>query len=133
MRVFGWGKLRFRGVDRKIIDDQEHVDDYHSAEEIGRVRLGKLCLYYRDLGRKYCVPYDYIDRRFTRVNVVEPDDSPAYFYYRLILVHGEKEFANLIFNNEKEADDALARLSECAPDMAVGYVPPPGGKKPSFR
>ena len=63
----------------------------------------------------------------------QPDDSPAYYYYRLILVHQEKEFANLIFNKEKEADDALARLSECAPDMAVGYVPPPGGKKPSFR
>ena len=40
---------------------------------------------------------------------------------------------NLIFNKEKEADDALARLREVAPDMAVGYVPPPGGKKPSFR
>ena len=48
-------------------------------------------------------------------------------------MHGEKEFANLIFNKEKDADDALSRLSELAPGMAVGYVEPVGGKKPSFR
>ena len=95
--------------------------------------LTKLCLYYKDLGRKYIVPYDFIDRAFCRISECQPDDSPAYYYYRMILVHGEKEFANLIFNKEKEADDALARLSECAPDMAIGYVPPPGGKKPIFR
>ena len=117
MRVFGWGKLRFRGVDRKIIDDQEHVDDYHSAEEIGRVRLGKLCLYYRDLGRKYCVPYDY---------------SPAYFYYRLILVHGEKEFANLIFEKEEDVDRIHSRLQEIRPEIANGYVPPADGKRRYF-
>ena len=96
--MFGFGKLRFKGVDKKTIDDQAHIDDYNAAEEIGRVRLGKLCLYYKDLGRRYYVPYEYIDRRFTRVNTVEPDDSPAYFYYRLILVHGEKE-AQVFFKN----------------------------------
>ena len=93
--MFGFGKLRFRGVDKKIISDQEHIDDYNAAEAIGRVRLGKLCLYYRDLGRKYYVPYDYIQRSFTRISEVQPDDSPAYFYYRLILVHDNAEFANL--------------------------------------
>ena len=131
--MFGFGKLRFRGVDKKIISDQEHIDDYNAAEAIGRVRLGKLCLYYRDLGRKYYVPYDYIQRSFTRISEVQPDDSPAYFYYRLILVHDNAEFANLIFNEEKEADDALAKLAARCPDMAVGYVPPPGGRKPSFK
>ena len=54
--MFGFGKLRFRGVDKKYIDDQAHIDDYNSAETVGRVRLGKLCLYYRDLGKKYYVP-----------------------------------------------------------------------------
>ena len=130
--MFGFGKLRFRAVDKRTVDDAAHVDDYNSAEEIGRVRLGKLCLYYRDLGRKYCVPYEYIDRRFTRISIVEPDDSPAYFYYRLILVHGEKEFANLIFNKEEDVDAILARLKEIRPEIAIGFVPPPGGTKPRF-
>ena len=130
--MFGFGKLRFRNVDRKIVDDQAHIDDYNAAEAIGRVRLGRLCLYYKDLGRKYCVPYEYIDRRFTRVSVVEPDDSPAFFYYRLILVHGEKEFANLIFEKEEDVDRIHARLQEIRPEIAFGYVPPADGKRRYF-
>jgi len=128
--MFGFGKLRFRGVDKKIINDQEHIDDYNSAEEIGRVRIGKLCLYYKDLGKKYCVPYDYIERSFTRINVVEPDDSPAYFYYRLILVHGEKEFANLIFEKEEDVDLIHAKLKELNPEIEYGFIAPP--KKKGF-
>ncbi len=131
--MFGLGKIRLRGVDKKYICDDEHAEDYKSAPAIGRVRFGSLCFYYRDLGVKYYVPYNYIERAFIRISETKPDDSPAIYYYRLILVHAGKEFANLIFNKEKEADDALAKLSECAPDMAVGYVPPPGGRKPSFR
>ncbi len=132
MSVFNFGKLRFRGVDKKVIDDQAHVDDYNSAEEIGRVRIGKLCLYYRDLGRKYYVPYEYIDRRFTRVSVVEPDDSPAYFYYRLILVHGDKEFANLIFEKEEDVNKIHDRLQEIRPEIEKGYIPPADGKRRTF-
>ena len=131
--MFGLGKLRFRGPDKQKIDDEAHVADYQAAEAIGRTKLGKLAFYYRDLGKKYYVPYDYIERAFCRISECQPDDSPAYYYYRLILVHDGREFANLIFNKEKDADDALARLSELAPEIAVGYVPPPGGKKPSFR
>ena len=130
--MFGFGKLRFRTVDKTVVDDRAHVEDWQAAEEIGRVRLGSLCLYYRDLGRKYCVPYEYIDRRFTRVSVVEPDDSPAYFYYRLILVHGEKEFANLIFKTEEEVDRIHARLQEIRPEIAFGYIPPADGKRRFF-
>ena len=132
MSVFTFGKLKFRSVDKKTIDDQAHVDDYNSAEEIGRVRLGKLGLYYRDLGRKYYVPYEYIDRRFTRVNVVEPDDSPAYFYYRLILVHDGKEFANLIFENEEDVNKIHDRLQEIRPEIEKGYIPPADGKRKYF-
>lgn len=130
--MFGFGRLKFKGVDKKRIGDQEHIDDYNVAQEIGRVRLGKLCLYYRDLGVKYYVPYEYIDRAFTRISECQPDDSPAYFYYRLILVHGEKEFANLIFNEEADVDRIHARLKEIRPEIKFGYVPPPDGKRRRF-
>ncbi len=132
MSLFSFGRLRFKGVDKKRIDDQAHADDYSSAEEIGRVRLGALGLYYRDLGRKYFVPYEYIDRRFTRVSVVEPDDSPAYFYYRLILVHGDKEFANLIFEKEEDVNRIHDRLQEIRPEIEKGYIPPADGKRRYF-
>ena len=114
-----FGRIRFRGVNK-------------AAENIGRVSLGRLCLYYRDLGKKYCVPYDYIDRSFTRVSEVQPDDSPAYYYYRLILVHDEKEFANLIFNKEEEVDKIHSRLKEISPSIQYGYIPTAKSSKPKF-
>ena len=123
--MFGFGKLRFKGVDKKHISDAEHIADYEAAQAIGRVRLGKLCLYYKDLGKKYYVPYDYIDRAFCRISECQPDDSPAYYYYRLILVHGEKEFANLIFNEEADVDKLLELIKEIHPATAIGFVPPP--------
>lgn len=130
--MFGFGKLKLRNIDRSIITDGPFIEDYQSAEEIGRVRLGKLAFYYRDLGKRYLVPYDYIDRSFTRISECQPDDSPAYYYYRLILVHDEKEFANLIFNKEEDVDLIHSRLKEIRPEIKFGYVPPPGGEKPKF-
>ena len=127
--MFGLGKLRFTGPDRSRIDDEAHVQDYRDAEKIGRVSLGDLCLYYRDLGKKYYVPYGYIDRAFCRISECQPDDSPAYYYYRLILMHKEKEFANLIFNKEEEVDTILEKLKNLRPEIRIGYVPPEDGKK----
>ena len=125
--------LRFKGVDKKYIKDEAHIADFKAARKIGRVSIGELCLYYRDLGVKYYVPYEYIDRSFTRISECQPDDSPAYYYYRLILVHGEKEFANLIFNKEEEVDKIHARLKEIRPEIQYGYVPPADGKeRPKF-
>jgi len=127
--MLNFGKPKFKGVDKKYIRDEAHIQDYNSSEPIGRVRLGKLCMYYQDLGVKYYVPYDYIHRAFTRVSECAPDDSPAYYYYRLILVHGEKEFANLIFNEESDVDRIQKELKEINPDIALGYVPPADGKR----
>ncbi len=130
--MFGFGSVKFKGVDKKKISDAEHVDDFNSAEKIGRVSLGKLAFYYRDLGVKYYVPYEYIDRAFTRISECQPDDSPAYYYYRLILVHDGKEFANLIFNKEEDVDKIHARLKEIRPEIQFGYVPPEDGKRRHF-
>ena len=127
--MFGLSKLKFRGVDKKYISDQEHVDDFSSAEVVGRIRFGKLCLYYQDLGKKFYVPYEYIDRAFTRISECAPDDSPAYYYYRLILVHEDKEFVNLIFNKEEEVDYIHNKLQKINPEVKIGYVPPADGKK----
>ncbi len=123
---------RFKGVDRKVSNAPELLADYEAAEETGRVRLGALFLYYRDLGRFYNVPYEYIDRAFCRVSEAHPDDSPAYYYYRLILVHGEKEFANLIFDKEEQVDSLLEKLQARNSAMKLGYVPPADGVRRHF-
>ena len=138
--MFGFGKLKLRGTDKRIVTDGPMLQDHESAEPYGhqglrkqpRARVGKLAFYYRDLGKDYYVPYDYIDRSFTRISECQPDDSPAYYYFRLILVHGEKEFANLIFNKEEDIDRIHHRLLEIRPEIALGYIPPSGGDKPKF-
>lgn len=127
-----FGRLKFKGVDKKTISDEAHIEDYKAAPEIGRVRLGKLCMYYRDLGVKYYVPYEYIERCFCRISECHPDDSPAYYYYRLILVHGEKEFANLIFNEKEEVEKILELLKENCPHILFGYVEPEKKKRKFF-
>lgn len=127
--MFGFGSIKFKGVDKKYIKDAEHIDDYKAAEEIGRVRLGKLCMYYRDLGVKYYVPYDYIDRSFTRISESEQEFGGPTYYYRLILVHDGREFANLIFNEEKDVDLIHARLKELHPEIEYGYIPPEKKKR----
>ena len=131
--IFGLGKLKLRGVDRQIVTEGPLIVEYERAEEIGRVRLGSEHLFYRDLGKRYFVPYGYIERSFTRISECQPDDSPAYYYYRLILVHGEKEFANLIFNKEEQVDEIHAKLKVKHPGIQYGYVPPEGGERPRFR
>ena len=138
--MFGFNKTKLRGINREIVTNGPMIDDHKTAEQYGhqglrklpRVRLGKLALYYRDLGKDYFVPYDYIDRTFTRISECQPDDSPAYYYYRMILVHREKEFANLIFQKEEEIDMIYKRLLEIRPEIAVGYIPPKGKSKPKF-
>lgn len=122
--MFGFGTPKFKGPDKRFIKDQAHADDYKSAPAIGRVRLGQLCLYYKDLGVKYYCPYEYIERTFTKIEECQPDDSPAYYYYRLILVHGEKEFANLIFNDENEPRQVMQELKAKNPNMQLGYKEP---------
>ena len=122
--MFGFGRLKFKGVDKKYVSDDAHIDDYNSAEVIGRARIGKLCMYYRDLGVKYYVPYDYIEQAYGKISETQPDDSPAYYYYRLILVHGEKEFANLIFNEQEQVVTLLDRLEKLNPNMRRGYSSP---------
>lgn len=114
--------IRFKGPEKNVISDREHSDDFNAAEQFGRVRLGKLCLYYRDLGRKYYVPYDYIHKAFTRISQCPEDEfSNNHEYYRLILVHNEKEFANLIFNEEKPIELIYERLAEINPLISIGF------------
>lgn len=127
--MLGFGRPRFRCPDGGKVSDDAHVSDYASGARYGRVTLGSLGFYYRDLGKKYCVPYGYIDRAFKRISECAPDDSPAIWYFRLILVHEGREFANLIFEDEKPVDAILASLPEKNPSIAIGYVPPADGRR----
>lgn len=126
---------KFKGPDRSFpkLSDEVHNADYRSADTKGRVRLGKECMYYNDLGVKYYCPYEYIERAFGSYSMVQPDDSPAYFYYRLILVHGGKQFANLIFDQEEDVKYLLNRIREIHPSTEIGALPQEETNKTNLR
>ena len=133
-------RLKLHGPDKSTVTDGPMIQDHAEAEQHGhqglrklpRLRLGKHALYYRDLGKDYYVPYDYIDRAFIRISECQPDDSPAYYYYRVSLVHDGKEFANLIINEEEAADRVLERLKEIRPEIQIGVDPNADLGKPRF-
>jgi len=118
--------ISFRDVNRKKFSDDEHSADYLAAAEYKKVRLGSLALYYKDFWKKYCVPYDYITRAYKGVSVVTPDDHPAIEYFRLILQHEGKEFANIIFGEKDElmVDTIVHRIGEIHPETQLGYAAP---------
>lgn len=122
--------LRFRLPEGGFVSDPEHIEDYNAAPATGRVRLGGSCLYYRDLGRKYCVPYDYIERAFTRISECpENEFANSEEYYRLILVHGGREFANLIFERLEDVKGLERKLKEKNADIEIGVRPEDQAKK----
>ena len=123
--------LKFRTPDKRKIADAEHTADYQASQDFRKVRLGALALYYKDLWRKICVPYGDITRAYKGVSVVMPDDHPAIEYFRLILKHGDKEIANVIFgeNDEELVDRLVLRIRELHPETEIGYVEPPKPEK----
>lgn len=101
----------FITTDKHKISDIQTMEDYESSEKIGRCTFGKLALYYQDLGKKYIVPYEYIDHAFIRVSECGEDEfAQSYSYYRVILEHLKVEFANLIYNKEEDARAVLNKI-----------------------
>ena len=125
-------QIKFIGLDKKKFSDPEHTADFLAAEQFNKkVYLGTLALYYKDLWRKKCVPYDAITRAYKGVSVVMPDDHPAIEYYRLILKSGDKEIANIIFG-EKDSelvDRIVHKIHLIHPETEMGYVEPPRPEK----
>lgn len=116
MKLFG----NFRGTDGKKLFTEEISADYKAGRKIGRITFGKLNLYYRDLGKKYYVPYGYIKKVYTKVEIVQPDDSPAIEYYRIMLNNGEADFANLIYEKKPQVEQVYEEFRQNYHDIKIG-------------
>lgn len=97
--------------------------DYESAERFDNVRVGKLGVYYR-LGLKmHFMAFDTLERAFIRIQEVNGKmccGSLTFAYYRLVLVRDGKEYADVLSESEKAMDNALAKIHENAPNLAIG-------------
>ena len=119
----GFIKPRFRGIDRKKISDEAHIADYSSSPTIGRVTVGSLCLYYRDLGKKYYVPYEAIEKVYSKIVLCAEDEfANNHQYYKVILQKDEKDIACIILATEEEAKKLYEALREKNPAITFGQA-----------
>ena len=90
-----------------------------------KLRVGELGVYFRDALKTKFIPYDYIDRAFIRVQETRGRmccGQANWYYYRIVFVHGGREFADYMSEKEKEMDDALAAIA--AHGVTTGFVKP---------
>ena len=120
--------VKLFGIDKTPVTDLNYINDYLSAKKIGKVKVGDRALYYKEGLKKLCAPFEYIDRAFTRINECSARTcccSNSYDYYRLILVHGDTEFADVIFDQDEASVEETERLlKEKRPEIEIGYIKP---------
>lgn len=97
--------------------------DYENAGIYDKLRVGTLGVYFRDGFRMKYIPYDYIDRAFIRVqqaHAAKCCGEAIYDYFRMVFVHGGKEFADCLSENERAMDAALAKIA--AHGVVTGFI-----------
>ena len=113
---------KFAGVNGTV-ESSEHDTDYTNAKVFDKLRVGELGVYFRDGFKTKFIPYDYIDRAFIRVQETQGRmccGRANWYYYRMVFVHGGKEFADYMSEKEKEMDDAVAAIG--AHGVTTGFV-----------
>ena len=115
---------KFTGVNEPV-EGQEYDRDYENAKIFDKLRVGALGVYFRDGLKTRFIAFDDMDRAFIRVQETRSRmccGQANFNYFRIVFVHGGKEFANYMSEKEQETDDALAEIA--AHGVATGFVLP---------
>ena len=115
---------KFSGVNGTV-DSAEVAEDFAAAQQFDKVKVGKLGVYFKDGFKTRYLSYQDFDRVFIRIHEVDGKmccGKAVFHYFRLVFVRDGKEFTDVISEDEKAMDDALARIKELCPEMATGFV-----------
>lgn len=115
---------KFTGING-VVDNAEVNADFESAVVFDKVRVGKLGVYYRDMLKTRFMDYSLLERVFIRIQAVNGRmccGTANFEYYRLVFVVNGKEIGDVISENEKAMDDALALIAKNAPNVKIGFV-----------
>ena len=107
------------------VTDAAVAEDYKNADKYDKALVGALGVYYQDGFRTKYVPYPVLERAFIRIQEVNGRfccGKAVFAYFRLILVSGGKEWGDIMSEDEKAMDDALAAISQRSPGTAIGFV-----------
>ena len=101
--------------------------DYAQARQLGRVRLGRLGLYFPHITWVGLLPLDQVRQAYLRI-----EDIPVgmgcrrvpmgQYYLMAVLRSGETRKA--VLTGRAEGDWALEQIHLQAPEVQIGYVPP---------
>ena len=107
------------------VSDVSIVSDFENSVLYDKAYIGKLGVYYRDGFRLKYVPYPCLERAFIRVQEVNGRfccGKAVFAYYKLVLVVDGKEWGEILSEDEKAMDEALAEISRRSPATAIGFV-----------
>ena len=108
-----------------VVTDAAVAADFVSAKAFDKALVGALGVYYRDGFRTKYVPYSALERAFIRVQEVNGRlccGRATFAYFRLVLVVNGKEWGDVMSEDEKAMDDALAAIAQRSPSTAIGFV-----------
>jgi len=116
---------KFAGINGTV-ERPQVTADYEAAQVFDKVRVGKLGVYFRDGFKTRFMDYSLLERVFIRIQEVNGRmccGNTIFAYYRLVFVVNGKETADVISENEKAMDDALAAIKANAPEtLAIGVA-----------
>ncbi len=107
------------------LTDAAVAADFDGAEKYDKAFVGALGVYYRDGFRMKYVPYAALERAFIRIQEVNGRfccGKAVFAYFRLVLVVDGKEWGDIMSEDEKAMDDALAAIARRSPATAIGFV-----------
>ena len=113
------------------VQSAELTADYESAQKFDAVRVGKLGVYYRSGLKTVFLAYPTLERAFIRIQEVNGRmccGNTTFAYYRLVLIRGGKEYAEVMSESESAMDAALAAIHENAPELPIGVADQDGKK-----
>ena len=113
------------------VQSAELTADYERARKFDAVRVGKLGVYYRSGLKTVFLAYPTLERAFIRIQEVNGRmccGSTTFAYYRLVLIRGRKEYAEVMSESESAMDAALAAIHENAPELPIGVADQDGKK-----
>ena len=114
----------FTGISGQT-DSPEISRDYENSTKLDKVYVGKLGVFFRDGFKIRFMDYSLLERVFIRVQEVNLRTccgGSTSAYYRLVFVSGGRETANVMSENEKAMEEALALIHENASQIAIGYT-----------
>lgn len=126
MRGCNMAEMLFKVTGGKS-SDPALAADYERAERFDKVRVGDLGIYYRDGLRIRHVSYSEMQRAFIRIQEVNGRmccGRATFSYFRLVFIIDGKENQDIMSEDEKAMDAALARIGEKAPGVPIGFVKP---------